>query len=260
MSVEKLLGFDPDFEQVIADSWPEWVRHDSRLAAVDDPRRLRAWVKEVDEEVSDDVVHALATLASADGANDRVAALVVAWLMVPPAAYIARNLSSLSAEIDQLVAGELWILVRTFPLRRRKVVKNLMRDLKSRVFVLCEVRSTLQRTDPTWFATVFSIEAAARHGILQHRAPSALEELVDVLNWACDEQVIDAIDRTLVLLLVEAAQHLDVRIGSGLGLLSNEATARVAAHLGLCERTVRRRARRTIAAVTAAAPGYTRVA
>ena len=44
------------------------------------------------------------------------------------------------------------------------------------------------------------------------------------------------------------------------GLLGNEATASVAGLLGVCERTVRRRARRSIHALAAAASSYTRAA
>jgi len=141
------------------------------------------------------------------------------------------------------------------------VVANLMRDLRSRVLEACEVPSTLRRTDPTWFATVVSIEAASHLSVLDEgEEPTAWEELVDVLDWACSHELILASDRLMLLLLVEASQDLHVRIATSHGLLSNEATAEVAALLGVCERTVRRRTRRTIAAVTAAAPTYRRVA
>jgi len=184
----------------------------------------------------------------------------LAWLLVPGASFTARRLQSLSRDIDHLVASELWVLVRTFPLQRRKVVANLMRDLRSRVLEACDAPSTLRRTDPTWFATVTSTEAASHLSVLDEVEPTAWEELVDLLDWACRQRMILASDRLMLLLLVEASQDLNVRIATSHGLLSNEATAEVAALLGVCERTVRRRARRTIAAVTAAAPNYRRVA
>ena len=86
------------------------------------------------------------------------------------------------------------------------------------------------------------------------------EELCVAPSDADFSRVIAAEDRQLVLLLVEASQDLRLRRTPSHGLLGNEATATVAALLGVCERTVRRRARRTIQALTDAAPAYTRVA
>lgn len=227
---------------------------------VEDPSRLRAWRRTADPATADDVIHALASLASTQGADDRDAALVVAWLLVPGASFVARQLRSLSPDIDHLVACELWLLVRTFPLQRRKVVVNLMRDLRSRVLEVCEAPATLRRTDPTWFATVCSIEAASIQTLPLQKEPTALEELIDVLDWACEHRVIRPADRQLLLMLVEASQDLDPRVGSHHGLLANEATAAVAARLGVCDRTVRRRARRSLQALTAAASAYSRAA
>ena len=260
MSVEQHLGLDLNLEQVIVGAWPRWAEQRPALGAVADPANLRSWLQVAVPDQADGVLHALAWLASTQGGDYPTAAQALAWLLVPGASFTARQLHSLSRDIDHLVASELWVLVRTFPLRRRKVVANLMRDLRSRVLEACEVPSTLRRTDPTWFATVTSIEAASHLSVLDERERSAWEELVDVLDWACRQQLILASDRLMLLLLVEASQDLNVRIATSHGLLSNEATAEVAALLGVCERTVRRRARRTIAAVTAAAPSYSRVA
>jgi len=260
MSVEKHLGIAANLEQVLTGAWPGWVGRRPVLGAVDDPSRLRSWLQDADPELADEVLHGLAWLASVHGADDRDAAAVLAWLLLPGASFTARQLRSLSAEIDHLVASELWMLVRTFPLQRRKVVANLMRDLRSRVLVACEAPASLRRTDPTWAATVCSTEVASVQARAAVCEPSPLEELVDVLDWACEQQVIRALDRALLLLLVDAAQDLNLRVSASHGLLSNEATAQVAARLGVSERTVRRRAQRSIRAVAAAASAYTRVA
>ena len=60
--------------------------------------------------------------------------------------------------------------------------------------------------------------------------------------------------------LVEASDDCSMRHVALHGLLGNEATATVAAVLGVCERTVRRRARNSIRALAAAASSYTQVA
>ncbi len=106
----------------------------------------------------------------------------------------------------------------------------------------------MQRKDPTWYATVASVDSELMAAIPNEHDPSALEELACVLDWACDHHVIAAADRQLVLLLLEASQHLRLRRTSTHGLLGRKATATVAAQLGVCERTIRRRASRTVRA------------
>lgn len=260
MSVETELGLGTNLESVIAERWPSWATAQPALGEVDDPCRLRVWLQDADPEQADEVVFGLAWLASTEGGNDTQAAQALAWLLVPGASFLARQLRTLSRDIDHMVAAELWILVCTFPLHRRKVIRNLMWDLRANVLAACEAPATLQRKDPTWYASVASLDSDLMAAIPVEHDPSALEELAGVLSWACDHRVIAAEDRQLVLLLVEASQDLRLRLTPSHGLLGNEATATVAALLGVCERTVRRRARRTIRALTDAAPAYTRVA
>lgn len=260
MSVQTELGLNPNMENFIANAWPGWVERQPTLAAVTDPTQLRAWLKAADTHLADEVLHALAWLASTDGGRDLDAALTLAWLVVPGAAFLARKLRSLAPDIDHVVAAQLWILVRTFPLQRRKVIRNLMWDLRTEVLAECEAPATLQRRDPTWYATLTSLDNEPMLSLPLEPQPSVLEELVDVLDWACAHEVITDADRRLLLLLVEAAQDSSVRRITHHGLLGNEATASVAALLGVCERTVRRRARHSIRALAAAVPSYTRVA
>ena len=118
----------------------------------------------------------------------------------------------------------------------------------------------MQRKDPTWYATVASVDSELMAAIPNEHDPSALEELACVLDWACDHHVIAAADRQLVLMLVEVSQQLRLRQTSSHGLLGNDATTTVAALLGVCDRTVRRRFRRTIRALTEAAPAFSRAA
>ncbi len=159
MSVETELGLGSNLESMIADAWPSWTTIQPALRCVDDPRRLREWLQDADPADADEVVYGIAWLASTEGGHDRDAALALAWLMVPGAAFLARKLRTLSLDIDHVVAAQLWILVRTFPLHRRKVVRNLMWDLRAEVLAECEAPATLQRRDPTWYATLASIDA-----------------------------------------------------------------------------------------------------
>jgi len=260
MSVETELGLGSNPESVIAAAWPSWTTIQPVLGRVEDPRRLREWLQDADPNEADEVVYGIAWLASTEGGHDRDAALALAWLLVPGAAFLARQLRTLSVDIDHMVAAELWLLVCTFPLHRRKVVRNLMWDLRVNVLAACEAPATVQRRDPTWYATVASVDRDLMAAIPDEHDPSALEELAGVLDWACDHHVIAAADRQLVLLLLEASQPLRLRRTPTHGLLGRKATATVAAQLGVCERTIRRRASSTVRALTAAAPAYTRVA
>jgi hypothetical protein len=262
VSVQSRLGLGPEMESVIANAWGGWVTQQPQLAAVVDPRRLQVWRREADPQLSDEVLHGLAWLASIEGGDDHEAARALAWLSLSGAAFVAHQLRTLDPNIDHIVAGELWILVRTFPLRRRKVVVNLMRDLRSRVLQACETSVTARGSDPIRLAIVGSVVSESVWSVPADNSACALEELVDVLDWAYEEQVIGAEDRRLLLCLVEAAEGAaSTRVGGpGLGLLSNEATERVGRRLGVCERTVRRRAMRSIEALSSAVPAYTRVA
>jgi hypothetical protein len=261
MSVESRLGLGPNMESVVADAWQRWVADRPQLAAVEDPRRLRVWLQEADSQLADDVVHALAWLASTEGGDDTDAAQGLAWLLLPGACFVARQLRTLTPAIDHVVACELWVLVRTFPLRRRKVVVNVMRDLRSRVLASCQTPATVRHSDPVRLVIVGSVDSESVWSLPASTDVTALQELVDVLDWAFEQHVIRAEDRRLLLCLVEAAEGTGARLGGpGHGLLSNEATELVGRRLGVCERTVRRRAMRSIEALTAAAPAYTRVA
>ena len=187
------------------------------------------------------------------------------------------------------MASQLWIEVRTFPWRRlRKVAANIL--MNTRAGVLREVGGYfhLSRTDRTWANTTlvesFSsgdptdtgtaphpgqtltprVTGALRHRpeILAHQPgpdhhePSAAEELLELLTWACEHQVISDADRYLLLCLVEEADRVQTRNltrGYG-GLIGNELSSRVAPRVGTSQATVRRHASRSMRALAAAAP------
>lgn len=218
------------------------------------------------------------------------------WLSTLPPRDVFRDSQPIAAgsrsaveRIDELVASQLWIEVRIFKWRRlRKVAANIL--MNTRVGVLREVGDFFQvsRADRTWANTTLveafsSGEIAAedraamsvgevlpqpaasalfrRPEILaaagpEQEEPSATEELLKLLAWACENQVISAADRYLLLCLVDEADRIETRNltrGYG-GLLSNEVSRRVAPRIGMSEATVRRHGSRTVRALAAAAP------
>ena len=86
-------------------------------------------------QTANQVLLALARLAAEDGGNDREAALVLAWLMLPAAATVARQYQDGDPDIDAIVAGQLFIQVRTYPWRTRpgSVGAGIGRDLRRHV-------------------------------------------------------------------------------------------------------------------------------
>lgn len=310
MSVGDQLGLDDNSELLdqARQKWPTWVATDPRLGVVDNFDDLRSWLPTVDHEESDQVLLALAMLAAPDGGDDIAAAAALAKCLLPGACRLAGWLSTLPPRevfrdsqpvmagtwsaverVDELVASQLWIEVRTFKWRRlRKVAANIL--INTRVGVLREVGDFfyVSRADRTWANTTlvesfsagdltsadggagYSAEMPTERvtGALFHRPeiladtgpeqeePTATEELLELLAWACDHEVISPADRYLLLCLVEEADRVETRrLARGYGgLLSNEVSSRVAPRIGVSEATVRRHGSRTVRALAAAAP------
>ena len=281
---------------------------DPRLGVVEDFDDLRAWLPTVDRAASDEVLLALAMLAAPDGGDDIAAAAALAKCLLPGACRLAGWLSTLPPRevfrdsqpvmagawsaverIDELVASQLWIEVRTFKWRRlRKVAANIL--INTRVGVLREVGDFfyVSRADRTWANTTLvesfssgdladgdagawsadrDADRAGRRRAVpppeiladagpEQEEPSATEELLELLAWACDNKVISPADRYLLLCLVEEADRVETRnLARGYGgLLSNEVSSRVAPRVGVSEATVRRHGSRSMRALAAAAP------
>lgn len=287
--------------------WETWVASDDRLAVVEDFDDLRGWLATADRGAADDALLALAMLAAPDGGGDVVAAAALAKCLLPGACRLAAWLATQRRHMlpggvemaTELVASQLWIEVRTFPWRRgKKVAANILMNTRAGVLRECGDFTQVARTDQTWVHTelveafascdqggdidVESCRMGERHQpaagwrpcLLADPNPgpgeqhSPLEELREVLTWACEEEVINAEDRFLLLCLVEEASQAEVartvaarkrahrvtRDGGRGGLLANDVAVRVAPRVGTSEATVRRRASKTVRALAAAVP------
>jgi hypothetical protein len=185
---------------------------------------------------------------------------VLAWALLPGACALAHRLHGLSPRIDELVAAQLWLEVRSFPWGRlRRVAANILANTRAGVLGECGAWSQARRADKAWTNTQLVDPSASfwnRYTAGLDAVPSAAEELLGLLDSACAAKIITHADRSLLLWLVEAADRCGItRNGRGnAGLMSNAASAQVALHAGLSPITVRRRARRIIDALTAAQP------
>lgn len=263
--VARLLGIDDVASGVLAVAarrWPDWADRDDRLRVVPDLTGLRAWLRASNATESDPLLLALAergTVPAVGGGDDRVAASVLAFAVLPGASTMARRLSRLAPNIDELVAAQLWIEVRTFPWQRLgKVAANILMDTRAAVLRECEVASQLLKHDRTLYDTLPVDPADAfwcgpAMATPARPEPTAAEELLELLEWACATEVITTNDRALLLALAQAADQADVRRNHGrAGLLTNDITEMVAREYGVTALTVRRRASRSITALSRA--------
>lgn len=272
MSVGALLGLDDDHDGLLAEAacaWPVWCRGYPALSVAPDPGGLRPWLSAAPSERADEALHALACLAAEDGGNERAAAAVLAWALLPGACRLARRLhrgcpplTRVAATADEAVAAHLWLQVRTFPWRhRRRVAGNILREVNCGVLRDWGIHSQARRLDRTWAATSVGLREDTDHVATTPqpgREPTAWEELVDVLEWATDRRIITEANRRVLLSLVTTAtaQQVTHRGRGAAGLLGNDVVAVVASQLGLSVPGVKRRARRSLNALAAAAAGY----
>jgi len=259
MYITEMLGLqDERMEALVEGHWAAWVAVEPRLARVRDPMRLDAWRRGVAPETANAVLLGLARLAAFDGGDDTDAALVLAWLLLPTALRVRRSLSSLSERIDEVVAAQLWVEVRSLPWGRPHwVAAKVATRLREGVLVDCGM-STHHRPARLAVVSLGPVDPADDRRV---DADDATEELADLLAWACAEDVISLEDRELLVSLIAAARTLDrsgerFRDGGVAGLSSHHVSNLVAQERGVCARTVRRHAARCIAALTGAAADF----
>lgn len=256
----ELLGIvDEDSEVLLiaARRWPGWVEEDDRLRVVTDLRALKAWLRMAPAEDSDQVLKALAKRASINGGDDLVAASTLAFALLPGACSMANGLWRLSRRVDEIVASQLWIEIRSFRWERlSKVAANILRNTRAGVLRECDVGTQTRRSDPTWFHTVTidpdaSFWRSPRMAVPGKPGQTSADELLELLEWACENDVITTGDRALLLSLAEAADRVDQKRSNGRGgLLANEISEAVAAEYGVSAATVRRRASRSLQALS----------
>ena len=243
-----------------------WAEHEPCLATIADVAMLVRVAHGSDcRSDADEVLAALVRRAASDGGNDLAAALLLCHLLANGTRALAIRLRDLSCEIDDLIAGALWIQIRTFPWqrRRRAIAQNLLLDTRRAVLQeLCPHR----RRDGTRWITVTapadladaSSPALLGVGIGQAAtANAAVRDLADLLDWALTRRVIAVRDARLLLDLVTAAHRTDARDhASRRGLNVRADVDDVAARWGTDERTVRRRRDRALLALRNARDAY----
>lgn len=233
--------------------WAGWVRDFPDLGRVQGPLELRQWLRTKPEDGRGALL-GLATLAAVDGWDDPAAAAVLAWTLLPGANALAYRLRDLGSEVPVLVAGQLWIAVRTFPWRTARSVATCVLTTTRRA-VLAE--AVPHRQVQLW-GEGFEQVAEARGNVkvcgVDHSGPTAAQELLEVLQWAQASEVISVVDLQLLVCLIQVATALpDGRRGARQGLLTRQACDMVADACGIGPHTVRRRVGASVDALAAVA-------
>lgn len=186
-----------------------WAKAEPALAGLADLEELAAAVHGCrDLDYTDELFAGLLRLAAADKGNDQDAGLVVAHLMHNGVRAIAVSLRDLSADIDAVVAGELWVQIRSYRWRHRRRGHALGLKQDTRAAVLRELcpprteegrRRTVLRSPAVigWISEQHT--AADLAGDLVGSEGSAEDELLAVLIWARGSGVLSAEDVQLLL-------------------------------------------------------------
>ena len=257
MSVMQAMGLEN--EQVLAllvERWPGWCRQVPDLGLLAEPARIDAWRRAAPAAQVDLVVRGLAQLAATDGGDDLDAAQVLAWLMMPVAVRLSAELVEFHPDIDEHIAACLWIEVRTARWRTAtRLTSDVAWRLRRQVCIELGDRARIDtHRDRTLARTLIDDEIArAEHVGVDPYASTVRDELLAVLEWGRDEDLITEADCQLLVDVVAAAAD-----GRGPGsrdsipLLGDQVSDRVAARWGVSGRTVRRHARRSITALAGA--------
>jgi hypothetical protein len=253
MSVADELGVAEVDGPIMIDlrrKWPAWVESEPNLGVIGGLLDLRIWTRTTDARTRDAVLRSLAKLGSPSGSNDAAAATALSWVLVPGAAAIARRMSDLAVNIDQLVASHLWTAARTFAWERRQwAATSILRETARGVQAEVGVGDGARRHDRTWLHTAPAEPASptwtTHVDLLGEEDP--LQELQDLLVAAIAANVITVEDRALLVdLAVAADEHSCTSRRGQAGLMTATASETVAARWGLSSRTVRRRVSRSI--------------
>ncbi|GGM09997.1 hypothetical protein GCM10011594_32400 [Nakamurella endophytica] len=222
--------------------WRTWA---PELATVPSPAGLPSCTAvHSDRGESDRVLGALIRVAAVDGMADPDAALVLLHLLSDGIYSLASRLPHPWAEAVALVAGELTCQIRSFPWRRRTraYAANLLLDTKHALLKELPALGpdgtrrdvSLDPLDSLWRSLPAPAEAPAAQEVM----------LTDLMRWAERNSIADPDDLRMLVALQERA---------GYGSRSRH---RIAAELGINERTLRRRRDRTLAALRAAGPRF----
>ena len=243
MGVARTLGFDdPASPALVAVriAWCRWCALDPDLAVVDALDDLPGWTARASRSDKNAVLAKLAALTEVD----LEAATALTWLLLPGAVAMAAKLADLHPDIDEMVAGQLWLEAsRAYELVGcQGVARAILRRIRSAVMADLAVGDAAERRDRAWAHAVADEDALA---LLTAPEPEPFADytLLELLTEAWVDRAVVGFDLRLVWDLAQLADRLDAPAHRGrMGLTSPAVVEAFAAARHLNARTVRRRA------------------
>lgn len=241
MSVANCLGVDdvqgPQMRRVRM-RWLQWCEVEPVLAIGEDPVAVPNVMKRLEPPQRDEVLSALVRL----GVVETAATVALVWLLVPGATALASRLGDLSDDIDQMVAGQLWIQARQHdPDDVRYVAAKILKQTEREVKGDLGVGDLAKRRDPVWASAVLTdtFDDSTSTPVDE----DATEQLDDILRRALEFGALSDSDRVLLLDLAHAAHRLGAPMRRGrAGLTTPSVAQMVGQDHALAARTVRRHA------------------
>jgi hypothetical protein len=246
------------YDQVRGRVWQRWVDTEpvlANLACLED-----LWQRRGRE--ADRLLGGLVRLAARDGGDDQLAAIAICHQLAAQSRRVAIGLRDLSREIDEIVAGALWVEIKTFAWRdhtrgyatwliweTRASVLGLLLPTRGRAGAEREVA-----VDPLSPLNPWSTQPAQTCD--QHDADASEAELRELLRWALAAGHLTQVDVELLLDIVTAGASVAETAHSRYGMCSQAAVHLVASRRAICSKTVMRHRDRIVQTLREAVPLY----
>lgn len=245
MSVSTALGITvSQIDDVINRHWARWREEHLPLPVVRSSSELRTWLSRVTTDERNVALRALAREAHVDAGDDTHAAMLLAWVLLPTATYLAHRLRRLDARIDHHIAAQLWLEVRSIRWwQRRPVAMVVMFSIRQAVCWDLGLRDIPAGLDPL-------VGQRKAYGGPPIPGEPDNDDVTSLLELAEAGGVLSEDDVALLLALLEASHAIPTRSGRSVPLLGERVTGAVAPRIGISARTVRRRARQSIDRLT----------
>ncbi|GEM_PF-3978330 len=198
-------------------------------------------------------------LASTRGGDFTHAAEWACWMMRPGVLRLVRSLAGTTdpRELQQIVAGALWIEIRSWNPSNSGTASAMLRNLRSQVLQELE-RSLRDHAYPPTLQLIADPQSVSGARYLWERANDEEdpEEIVTaMLAWAIERNVISESDRRIMSAVLATMDEMpSAQFRNTSGLCSMEVSIAAGASIGLAGSSVRRATRRTINKLSAIAP------
>lgn len=254
MSIEKNLGvesIDTPLMVSARTAWSRWVADDPALGVVADLADLQRWWRKEAPEVRDGVLARLAALAS----DEVDAAVALAWMLVPGAKGVASRLRDVAADIDGVVASQLWMEIRGSEPPPSYVAKTILRNVENAIKAEHGIGDAGERADRMW--SVASL-ADVIDVLAPDNDPDASPELQRVLRvllqYLIDVGELSIQDAHLLLTAADYADWLGKPMRGRAGLTALESLESLTKLESKKARTMRREVGKLLDRITALAP------